>query len=122
MIKPTTEELLDMNIINGLKELGDGDDDSFLKEIIGLYIEQAPDLLKQIKDCAAARDGIEMSRAAHTMKGASLNMGAKMLSDVCKKLESNGKENNFDDIETLLGNLDYIYDYTVTELKTVSNF
>lgn len=115
----STEDILDLEILQGLKELGNDGDVSFVKEIIELYIEQAPILIKNIKEAVFERNALKMSQAAHAFKGASLNLGAKLLSEVCKKIEFNGKENNFTDITTLLGQLDEFFIITSDELKKI---
>lgn len=113
------EDILDLDILRGLKELGNDGDVLFIKEIIELYIEQAPVMIKNIKEAVLQRDALKMSQTAHAFKGASLNLGAKLLSEVCKKIEFNGKENNFTDITSLLGQLDEFFIITSDELRKI---
>ena len=75
-MKITHEELIDDTVIENLKELGEGDGGSFLKEIITLYMEQAPGLMADIKKFASEKEAENMGKSAHTLKGASLNVGA----------------------------------------------
>ena len=104
-------EYFDFNIINNLKELGGGDD-SFLNEIMTLYLEQAPGLLNEIRESAISGLADKMSKAAHTLKGASLNIGANKFAEICKKIELAGKENNMEGIENLIKEMDECYNTT----------
>lgn len=109
------EELLDFNIISGLKELGD--DDSFFREIIDLYVEQYPDLLEKIKLSYSEGDLINISKSAHALKGASLNIGAKKLAEICLKIETISSFENTSSIEELISDLQDIYEISIEELR-----
>ncbi len=116
-MKIEKEELLDFNIIQGLKDLGSEDDKSFLKEVVGLYLEQAPGLMENIKKYFNENNALKMSQEAHSMKGASLNIGAKKMSEVCKSIELKGKANDLDGLPELIKELDEVYEISCTELK-----
>ncbi|MCB0722047.1 MAG: Hpt domain-containing protein [Ignavibacteriae bacterium] len=116
-MKPSTEELVDMNVIEGLKELGDGDTDSFFKEIVELYIDQAVGLINEIKELAASGDAEKLGKTAHTLKGASLNVGSKLFAEVCKTIELAGKQNNLAEIGSEVDKLDELHILTIEELK-----
>lgn len=110
-------DLLDFNIVQNLKELGGEEDSGFLKEVIELYIEQAPGLINSIKDSCSNRNSLKLSQSAHALKGASLNIGAKKFADICKQLEFKGKENDFTDVDNILKDFDEYYIVTTAELK-----
>ena len=63
------EDLIDFDIVQGLKELGGDDGDDFLKEILDLYAEQYPILLNQIKGFLKNSDYNNLSKSAHALKG-----------------------------------------------------
>jgi CheY-like chemotaxis protein/HPt (histidine-containing phosphotransfer) domain-containing protein len=111
------EELLDYKIIQGLKELGSDDDNSFLKEVIDLYVEQAPGLIENIKKQFNEKNSLKMSQEAHALKGASLNIGAKKLSEVCKSIELKGKADELEEIPELIKNLEEVYIVSCDEFK-----
>jgi HPt (histidine-containing phosphotransfer) domain-containing protein len=116
-MRPSTDELLNFEVINGLKELGEGDEDSFFQEIVGLYIDQAQDLIDEIKAHAASREADKLGKTAHTLKGASLNVGARLFADVCKNIELAGKMGNLNGVDAEVGKLDELHIITVEELK-----
>lgn len=108
-------DLLDLNVINGLKELGG--DDSFFKEIIELYVEQYPDLLDKIKSALSNGDFVNVSKSAHALKGASLNIGAKKLAEICLQIETNSSSEKSVCLDELLHNLEKYYEISVEEIR-----
>jgi len=114
-------EILDMNIIQNLKDLGGENDSSFLKEVIDLYLDQAPGLLNDIKNAAKDKNPLKMSQSAHALKGASLNIGAKKFSEVCKTLEFKGKNNDLENVNSLLTEMDESYLITSDVLRKLVN-
>jgi HPt (histidine-containing phosphotransfer) domain-containing protein len=112
----TKEDLIDFNIIQGLKDLGGDDGDEFFKEIIDLYKEQYPILLGQIKNFLDNKDYLNLSKSAHALKGASLNIGAKELASVCKTIEINAKTDITEGYSDLIANLESIHSLTFYEI------
>jgi histidine phosphotransfer protein HptB len=63
--------ILDPATLEQLQELIDGNDTSFLIDMLRGEVDQEV-----------------LRRAAHTLKGSSLNVGASRVADLCKRLES----------------------------------
>jgi HPt (histidine-containing phosphotransfer) domain-containing protein len=97
-----TEDLFDLNIIKNLKDLGGDNDNTFLKEVFELYMDQTPGLINDIKNSFTEKNPLKLSQSAHALKGASLNLGAKKFADICKQIEIKGKENNLDGVDVLI--------------------
>ena len=49
-------------------------DFEFLESLVGIYVENAGELTERLQAAVDAVDPIELERAAHALKGASLNM------------------------------------------------
>ena len=111
------DNLLDENIIQNLIELGGDDGNSFLKEIIDLYIEQFPGLFNDIKSHFEKGDALKMSQSAHALKGASLNIGAKVSASICKEIELKGKGNDLNGISELINELQVVNKLTLSEFN-----
>ncbi len=110
--------LLDIEVINGLKELGD----EFLKEIFNLYFEQYPSLYQNIIDNFSQDNFVELSKAAHALKGASLNIGAKKIANICQDIENMVKENNTENLNTdLIVRIHETYLDTASEINRLLN-
>lgn len=53
-----------------------GGDRSLFNEVLGIYLEDAPELLGQASTSLASDDMPSLQRAAHTLKGLAANFGA----------------------------------------------
>ncbi|MFZ4589776.1 MAG: Hpt domain-containing protein [Ignavibacteria bacterium] len=115
------DDLIDFDIVQGLRELGGDDDDGFIKEIFELYKEQYPILLAQIKNHLSNEDYTNLSKSAHALKGASLNIGAKELASVCKTIEINAKSDIQHGFNELISKLETIHSLTFIELDKLLN-
>src|SRR5580693_7291224 len=70
--------------------LFDGDPE-FLAEIVNLFLATYPDLLSDIDGAVLRQDSDALRRAAHTMKGAVANFGAKAVVEQARTIEAMGK-------------------------------
>ncbi|MCY2996302.1 MAG: response regulator [Planctomycetota bacterium] len=66
-------------------------DRELLRELAGIFLDECPGLLTQIRQAAAARDGKLLQRAAHTLKGSVRLFGAPQAYDLCFALETLAK-------------------------------
>ena len=100
--------ILDSEAIENLRALGDEmEDDSFLKEVIEIYLSDTPNRLAEIDECFVSGDAVKLNRAAHSIKGSSANLGAKKVIEVARRIEENSKESLADleaDIQLLKAN------------------
>jgi HPt (histidine-containing phosphotransfer) domain-containing protein len=74
-----------------LQDLVRETDFEFVLELIDIYLNETP---KQIQTMMAAineKNLASLTIAAHTLKGSSLNLGAKQLGALCFKLEELGR-------------------------------
>jgi len=62
-----------------------------VQELIALFVESSPPLLAALRTTLAQGDGPGLSRAAHTLKGSSSNLGARRLTELCAALEKQGR-------------------------------
>lgn len=77
--------IFDPATLEQLGELIDGDDTSFLSDLFESYLATAQDSIRSLRDDT---DQEILRRAAHTLKGSSLNVGAARVADLCKHLEN----------------------------------
>ncbi len=81
---------LDPDILQGLRELGEGDQD-FLGELIDIYLEDSARLMARIEEAIRQGNADQVREAAHTLKGSSGNLGAVAFSKVCLEMEMAGR-------------------------------
>ncbi|MGQ0636821.1 MAG: Hpt domain-containing protein [Planctomycetaceae bacterium] len=61
-----------------------------LKSLAGFLDEDAPGLLRRLKSAAEQRDGDELHRAAHSLKGLVINFDAERAAGAAERLERIG--------------------------------
>jgi signal transduction histidine kinase/CheY-like chemotaxis protein len=79
-------ELVDWSRLAQFKEF-DNEALSMTREIISLFITDAPQRVQDIQQAVRNWDSAELSLAAHALKGAASNVGAKSLALACFNLE-----------------------------------
>lgn len=79
---------LERSILDELRELGRELGQDVLGEVVAAYLKLAPELLAEIDAAAVAGDGDRISRAAHTFKGSSAQIGAGLVRDAARALET----------------------------------
>ena len=72
------------------KELQDTAGEDFIKELVDTFLEEAPVMLKELRDALAAGDAEAFRRAAHSLKSNSLTFGAVPLGAMARELELKG--------------------------------
>ena len=82
----------------------DGDTE-FLEEMAGLFCDNAPKMLSQLRDALASRDGKALERAAHALKGAVGNFGAKDAFETAAKVEEMAREGKMEGVEEACASL-----------------
>lgn len=118
MNEPTSvRDILDRKTISNIKFISAEVNPSFLKELIGMYVSQAPGLIETIKTHAADGNSAELEAAAHRLKGSSLTLGALQVADVCGALEQKGRQQERDGLEPLVEKLEQGYAALLTELE-----
>jgi CheY-like chemotaxis protein/HPt (histidine-containing phosphotransfer) domain-containing protein len=85
---PLPTEPIDDAVLNNLAQLQREGRPDIVNRVITLFLESAPALLKDLKDGAAKGDTAVLHRASHTLKSASANVGAALLSAHCRELEA----------------------------------
>jgi CheY-like chemotaxis protein len=74
-------------------------DTELLADLIGLFFDEAPNLLGEIRAAVAARDGERLRASAHTLKGAVLVFDATAALDAATHVERIGAEQRWDEAE-----------------------
>lgn len=64
-----------------------GGDDVFERELVGTFVESAPELMRELQVAISAAYLPGIVGTAHTLKGSSRSIGAKFFGDQCEKLE-----------------------------------
>lgn len=81
---------LDPDQIEQLRMVAGGDQ-AWLVELFEIYIADARQNMHRLVEVATGSDGTEISNAAHKLKGASANVGARILSERCEEVMRAGR-------------------------------
>jgi two-component system, sensor histidine kinase and response regulator len=100
---------LSLETLERIRGLGSA---KLLREIIDLYLEEAPELMGRLREAWRVGDLAVMGTLAHTLKGSSSNIGADRFAAVLRDVEfrCNGAGSVAD--EKLMGTVEEVYERT----------
>ena len=91
--------------IKHLQEITGGDS-AFEREIAALFLKDTVEHLSGLKKAINEENGSALERAAHTVKGAALNMGAEKFGELALALETKGKSGTLEGAQNMLAELE----------------
>src|SRR2546423_767133 len=94
--------VIDPAAIENLRALNPGDNDEFLREIAGIFLEDTPLRIAELDQSLAAADRPKFTRAAHSIKGSSANLGAMGLRAVAEQLENESRTQGLGHVTALV--------------------
>ncbi|MBP7141447.1 MAG: Hpt domain-containing protein [Opitutaceae bacterium] len=112
----SSEPIIDAEAIENLRAINP-DDSSFLKEIIGIFIEDTPARIAELRTTMANGDVDGFSRAAHSIKGSSSNLGAARLRSLAEHLEHDSKSQPLANFAQGITELEATFAATKSELE-----
>lgn len=84
---PAHKTVLDPEIVQGLKDIADEMDGSFLSGLFDMFESDASSRIARIHEALASGDGVKVRREAHSLKGGSQNIGARELGEICRLIQ-----------------------------------
>jgi histidine phosphotransfer protein HptB len=97
--------VIDPQAIENLRALNPGDNDEFLREITAIFLEDTPRRIAELDQSLPAGDVSKFTRAAHSIKGSSANLGATMLRGAAEKLELRARQQGLADVGALVADV-----------------
>jgi HPt (histidine-containing phosphotransfer) domain-containing protein len=94
---------------------------AMLVELLDSYLDDAPQLIQQMKTGIAAGQIDDVRRAAHSLKSNSASFGAKSLSDVSRELEMIAKGGTLVGADTKLAEVEAQYAQLLPVLMELKN-
>jgi HPt (histidine-containing phosphotransfer) domain-containing protein len=104
---------LDQSALDNIRALTS----SVLARVINIYLKDSPDQLSALQDAIQVADAENMAKIAHRFKSGSANLGASKLADMCRTMESMGRENTTHGAEALLEQMNAEYKRVEAALK-----
>jgi two-component system, sensor histidine kinase and response regulator len=91
-----------------------GDDPEFVNEVLEIFLEDLQEQFDKLKDSVKNKNIKTLTRTAHSIKGASQNMGAISLSEVASEMEKNARRNEITLVDSALVRMEK----EITKFKT----
>lgn len=104
-----------MNITNLAENLGLDEED--IKELLELYVDATSSDLKELKAAVADADIQKAHSKAHSIKGASGNLGLFDFYELAKKIDDQARENRLDGLERLVRDFSGKFEKFVQEIQ-----
>ena len=79
-----------------------GNDQELYFEVLEIFLDDAPKQVETLEAALEASDGETATRAAHSIKGASANVGAERLKAVALEMEEAGRAGDFVKVKALI--------------------
>jgi len=112
----SNEDVLDEGIILELEQLDAGGSGGFLAQIIGVFEEQAVELLQQLEDSVRDEQVAQISALSHKLKGSARTVGGLRLGIHCEHLEQAARSQEIVDGATQISRIRNAYAELVVAL------
>jgi HPt (histidine-containing phosphotransfer) domain-containing protein len=83
-----------------------GGDEQLLDEVLAVFTEELPGMVADLRTAVSGRSADAVMRAAHSIKGALLNISADSSADLALRLEELGRTQRLDGSRELLAELE----------------
>ncbi|EMG35769.1 CheY-like receiver, AAA-type ATPase, and DNA-binding domain containing response regulator [Desulfocurvibacter africanus PCS] len=95
------------------------DDLTLLREVYGMYMQDAPQRLRTVQESLAAGDSTAASRAAHSLKGISGSVGSTRLSEAAQVVEKAGRADDLAAAREAFPLLETLLEQTMIEIRDI---
>lgn len=97
--------VLDMSVVEELLSFSDDGDPELLLDLIQMFLDDGPEKVRAVQEGLLAGDFDKMERAAHSLKGSSGNLGARILQETCERIQVATRQRQLDETRGLAGQL-----------------
>ncbi len=109
--------VIDWNVLGALEELRKPGEPDMRSMLIKVYLKSSVGLINQIKTAIGKSDGPSLASAAHSLKSASVHMGATRLGVLCGELDRIGRSGVLSEAVDLVRRAEEQYAAVVTALE-----
>ena len=113
------DNVLDHAVLDELLSFADDGDPELLVDLIQMFLEDGPSKVEAVSQGLAVGDFDMAERAAHSLKGSSGNLGAKLVQDVCELLQLSTRKHELETSRKLAPILRETYAAAEKALKRV---
>ncbi|MCG8371074.1 MAG: response regulator [Proteobacteria bacterium] len=99
---PVPPAALNDAALDRIRELQQPGGPDILEKLVRMYMESTPGLLNEMRAAVADEDAEALSRAAHSLKSSSANLGANAVAELCRTLEEKARNSELDGSDELM--------------------
>jgi HPt (histidine-containing phosphotransfer) domain-containing protein len=111
------DPVLDMSVVEELLSFSDDGDPELLVDLIRMFLDDGPAKVDAVAQGLAAGDFDKAERAAHSLKGSSGNLGARLLQHACEEMQLATRYHKLDESRRLAPVLSQRFREAETELR-----
>ena len=93
--------VLDMSVVEELLSFADDGDPELVIDLIQMFLDDGPAKVEAITKGLAEGDLEKVERAAHSLKGTSGNLGARMLQESCEAMQIASRNHVMADVRSI---------------------
>jgi PAS domain S-box-containing protein len=108
---------IDASTLDNIKAVQQPGKPDLVEKVINLYLNESQSLCKTIHEAVGTGDPQTLSKAAHSLKSSSANVGALKLASLCKELEMLGRSNSTDNAQDIVNQMDIEYQRVIVSLS-----
>lgn len=97
--------VIDRETVEMLREMDEVTEDNLMLELIDDFLTHSALLVREIEKCALQDLVAKLASESHSLKGASLNIGALVLFKVCDRIEILARNHQLDEAKTEIPHL-----------------
>ncbi len=109
--------ILNQTTLNNIRSLQREGAPDILQKIVGLYLENSSKIIDELRQAVEKEDAKKIRSTAHSLKSSSANLGADLLAETCKEMESLGRQDQLQNIKEEFKRLSEQYEATCAALK-----
>jgi len=113
------DQILDHTVLDELLSLADDGDPELLVDLIKMFLDDSPSKVDAIQEGLAVGDFDKAERAAHSLKGSSGNLGARIVQELCEQLQTSTRAHQLDQSRKLAPQLAEHYEDAAAALRGV---
>ena len=89
-------QVLDQSVLEELLSFADDGDPELLLDLIEMFLDDSPSKVDAVEQGLKNGDFEKAERAAHSLKGSSGNLGARLVQDICEQLQLSTRKRELD--------------------------
>jgi HPt (histidine-containing phosphotransfer) domain-containing protein len=95
------DQVLDMSVVEELLSFSDDGDPELVMDLITMFLDDGPAKVAAVTEGLAVGDFDKAERAAHSLKGSSGNLGARLLQHACEAMQQATRQHKLEESRQL---------------------